>query len=70
MKEYRIIRTRPSTAIVNVGIDDNTWVGYTHFDAARRDMMKLKATYPEMDFEIVEYVLLHIPRQESNGRNR
>lgn len=59
-KEYRIIRTDPEPAVVNVKHKekDYPYVGYTSMKAAVRDRDRLEATYPGMWFLIAEYVEL------------
>jgi len=60
MKEYRIIRTKPTLAIVNIKVNTMTWVGYTEFGISSKDLDALRATYPEMEFEVASYVELDL----------
>jgi hypothetical protein len=65
MKEYRIVRTKPSVAIVNVRTKVATWTGYTMIGAANEDLNALRARYPEMTFEIVPYITLDVEKNDA-----
>ena len=60
MKEYRIIRTEPYYAIVNVKVEDFAWHGYTEYAPANADIEMLRAAYPSMKFDIVPYITLDV----------
>ena len=58
MKEYRIIRTRPAFAIVNVKLEAAIYAGYTEYKTASEDLEALRIKHPEMAFQIVPYITL------------
>ena len=60
MKEYRIISVSPYRAVINVRDGESIWTGYTLARIAARDMERLKAKHPEMQFEVVRYVALEV----------